>query len=68
MVHDYTVIDSFNASKGKFGNALGNVALIDCNYAKRLLQSFYFQGFENLIEDQPLLYVIINDIHNSIVD
>jgi hypothetical protein len=41
MIHEYTVIDAFEKSKGKFGNALGNVALIDCKYAKRLIESFY---------------------------
>lgn len=43
--HNYTVIDTFTRSAGKFGSALGNVALIDCNYAKSLLMTTYLQAW-----------------------
>lgn len=49
--HDFTVIDSFDASRGKFGSTLGNVALIDCNYAYRIIQTSYFNMFEKALED-----------------
>ena len=33
LSHNFTVIDSFKKVQGKFGNTLGNVAMIDCKYA-----------------------------------
>lgn len=35
--HDFTVVDSFSDSAGKFGGTLGNVALVDCKWAYRIV-------------------------------
>ena len=33
---NYTVIESFDTPKGKFGDTLGNVAVSDCHYANSM--------------------------------
>ena len=30
--HRFDIIDTFRTSNGKFGDSLGNVAVVDCNY------------------------------------
>lgn len=66
LSHNFTVIDGFNASKGKFGDTLGNVALIDCHYAKALFMTSYLNYFESFIEAQPIYYVALNQVHKQI--
>ena len=53
--HDFTVVDSFSDSAGKFGGTLGNVALVDCKWAYRIVQTSYLSMFEKLAERQPLV-------------
>ena len=50
FAHNYTVIDTFTRSGGKFGSALGNVALIDCHYAYNLVMTTYLSAFDRLME------------------
>mmetsp|Transcript_22269 Transcript_22269/g.34447 ORF Transcript_22269/g.34447 Transcript_22269/m.34447 type:complete len:800 (-) Transcript_22269:1038-3437(-) len=64
--HNFTVIDSFSASKGKYGEALGNVAFIDCHYANRLIANTYQDMFQNLLDQQPLLYVFMGELDKSV--
>jgi len=35
--HNYTVVEEYEDPNGKFGNTLGNVALIDCKYVGELI-------------------------------
>ena len=56
---NFTIVDSFAVPKGKFGNTLGNVALVDCHYINRLFMSSYQNFFSGLIESQPFLYVAL---------
>jgi hypothetical protein len=60
MAHNFTVIDTFDQSRGKFGSALGNVALIDCRYANRLVESTYRRIMEKIANDQAYYFVFIN--------
>ena len=60
LSHNFTVIDTFDESKGKFGSALGNVALIDCRYANRLIESTYERIIKKVANDQAYYYVFIN--------
>jgi hypothetical protein len=32
ITHNFTVVESFDDSMGKFPSTLGNVALVDCQY------------------------------------
>ena len=57
--HQMTVIDDFEATNGKFGDQLGNVALIDCHYANRLLLNTYDEYIQNLLNEQPLYYILL---------
>jgi hypothetical protein len=41
VLYNFTVVESFDDSYGKFANALGNVALVDCKYFQNsLIQTF----------------------------
>ena len=64
--HNFTVVDSFSASAGKFGGSLGNVALVDCNWAFRIVQSSYLSMFEGAAERQPLLQLFMGDVHRIV--
>ena len=46
-----TVVDDFTATNGKFGDALGNVALIDCHHANRLIYNTYDEYVRNMLEE-----------------
>ena len=39
--HEMTVISDFESTNGKFGDRLGNVALIDCHFANKLILNTY---------------------------
>jgi hypothetical protein len=41
IAHNFTVFDSFDVPDGKFGDTLGNIALIDCNYMNRMFATTY---------------------------
>jgi hypothetical protein len=41
LKQNYTVIDGFEDSFGKFGNTLGNVALVECKYFSDVLLNSY---------------------------
>ena len=32
FAHTFNIAETFTSSNGKFGDSLGNVAVIDCNY------------------------------------
>lgn len=49
IAHNFTVVDTFSVPKGKFGNTLGNVALVDCHYINRLFMSSYQRFFLEVI-------------------
>ena len=51
LSHNFTVIDTFDQSRGKFGAALGNVALIDCRYANRLIETTYNRIIKKIAND-----------------
>mmetsp|Transcript_39601 Transcript_39601/g.38152 ORF Transcript_39601/g.38152 Transcript_39601/m.38152 type:complete len:119 (+) Transcript_39601:271-627(+) len=38
---NYTVMETFDESDGKFSNSLGNVALIDCHYLGQALETYF---------------------------
>jgi len=63
LAHNFTVFNKFDVPNGKFGNTLGNVALIDCNYMNRLFETTYLNYFETLVQRQPLLFVALNDVN-----
>lgn len=41
LSHNYTVIDAFDSTNGKFGNTLGNVALVDCKTFQNVFMTTY---------------------------
>jgi len=47
--NNFTVIEGFDEAYGKFGNAIGNVALIDCKHIKRLFHNTWLLAYEELI-------------------
>ena len=59
LAMNYTVVEGFETTQGKFSNSLGNVVLIDCKYAKNLFLTSYINLFESTIKNNPLLYVVL---------
>jgi hypothetical protein len=60
LAMNYTVVEGFETTQGKFSNSLGNVVLIDCKYAKNLFLTSYINIFEDAIKNNPLLYVVLS--------
>ena len=60
IAHNFTIVDTFSVPRGKFGNTLGNVALVDCHYINRLFMSTYQRFFLELIQEQPFYYVALS--------
>lgn len=58
---EYKASEGFDKPNGKFPNTLGNVAIIDCNYAFSSL-GYLFDDMGNKIEgNNPFLYSLIKD-------
>lgn len=53
--NNFTVIDGFDESYGKFGNSIGNVALIDCKHIKRLFHNTWLLAYEELLVSSPFV-------------
>lgn len=49
LSHSFTLASSFDQPNGKFGSALGNVALVDCHYINSLFETTYIKYFEDLL-------------------
>jgi len=60
--HNFTVVESFNNSAGKFPEALGNVMLIDCKSAPRLLETTYDRFWKDMISQNPTFFLFLNNI------
>lgn len=60
--HNYTVIDSFNDTNGKFGNTLGNVAIVDCHYFNNVLANSYGQVFRELAKVSQLMGLLLIEV------
>ena len=59
FTHQMTVISEFTSTSGKFGDALGNVALIDCHYANRLIFNTYKKWINNMLDENPVYFIIL---------
>jgi len=55
--NNFTVIDGFDESYGKFANPAGNFALIDCKHIKRLFHNTWLLVYEELMISSP--YVVL---------
>ena len=66
LSHNYTVIDSFELANGKFGDTLGNVALIDCHHANELILTSYLRVFDLIMERSPYLYQFFRPVDQDI--
>lgn len=51
LSHNFTLVDTFENANGKFGETLGNVALVDCNYFNMLFESSYRKQFNTMIQE-----------------
>jgi len=65
LSHNFTVIDSFTYTNGKFGDALGNAALIDCHHAKWLLISTYEKFYRRFLDRNTFYYLFANQVDKS---
>ena len=68
FTHEVTVIGDFTATNGKFGDILGNVALVDCNYVNRLIYNTYDDYIKNLLDENPLYFIASQQVDVSIRD
>ena len=66
FAHNYTVFKSFASPNGKFGNTLGNTAVIDCKYFNLLFQTSYTRFVNEVFEMNPLYYVFLATLHKDI--
>lgn len=58
----YTVIDGFEDTYGKFGNTLGNVALVDCHYFGDVFLSSYDEIKAELAKISPVMALVLLEI------
>ena len=66
LAHNFTVIDSFEQVNGKFGNTLGNVAMIDCKYANKLMKTSYRRLFDQIVDAQPFLFQFLQPFNKRV--
>jgi hypothetical protein len=66
MAHNFTVFTDFSEPNGKFADTLGNIALIDCKYMNKFLETSYYSYFNELIATQPLYYLALNGVHQEV--
>jgi len=50
--YNFTVVESFDNPNGKFGDNLGNAAIIDCKYIDELFEDKSSQ-FKEFLDDMP---------------
>lgn len=65
LAHNFTVFTDFESPNGKFPDTLGNIALIDCKYMNRFFETTYLEYFNNLVDNQPLYYVLLTRTHKQ---
>jgi hypothetical protein len=63
--NNFTVIEEFEFGNGKFADGLGNTAVIDCNYANKIIRNTYLEFFANLISTQPAFFIFLQGIDAS---
>jgi len=68
IAHNFTIVESFNNSNGKFPEALGNVMIIDCHSAPKLLETTYLRFFDSIVRETPTLFVALNNFDQQIRD
>ena len=66
LAQNFTVSESFEAPEGKFPTNLGDVVLIDCNYAKNLIFSSYNRIFNRIVTNQPFFYAFVQALDSQI--
>ena len=49
LAHNYTVVEEFDEPNGKFPALVGDVVLIDCSQAPKLISSTYRRIYERLL-------------------
>lgn len=64
--HNFTVIDGFEDTNGKFGNTLGNVAIVDCRYFQNVFMTSYGQLFRELAKVSQLMGLVLVEIDPQI--
>lgn len=62
LKNKFTVIDGFEDSFGKFGNTLGNVALVDCKYFSNVILNSYEGLKAELAKISPLIALILLEV------
>lgn len=55
LQQNYTVVDAFEDTNGKFGNTLGNVALVDCKTFPKVFQTSYNMLRNDLLQGNPAI-------------
>lgn len=60
------MVDAFDSAAGKFGNTLGNVALVDCRNFQNLFISSYNRLKDELSKVSPLMVLVIANVDTQI--
>lgn len=66
LAHNFTVFEDFDRPNGKFGDTLGNIALLDCKYAPVFFETTYISAFNNLVESEPFYFLLLAEAHKTI--
>jgi hypothetical protein len=51
LTFEYTVVEGYDGTHGKFSNALGNTAIIDCNDVLWSVMPKLYAEFQSLVEE-----------------
>jgi ABC-type antimicrobial peptide transport system permease subunit len=62
---NYTVVEGFDVPNGKFGDTLGNMALIDCHWVPGLFLNTWQRYFDALTSAQPVYFLALSSVHTQ---
>ena len=66
VAHNFTVIEEFDKPSGKFPAVVGDVVLVDCRSAKRLVTGTYDKIYHDAITEAPTFHVYASQFDQKI--
>jgi len=64
---NFTVAKSFVNTYGKVPSALGNTAILDCNYLNQTFLATFDNIFTQITDEQPLYYLFLKQARTAVV-
>ena len=62
-----TVVESYGETYGKVPSAMGNTAILDCNYLNQTFLATFDTLFEQITDEQPLYFLFLQPARKAVI-